>query len=203
MLKRRLFYLAAAFFLVPALFFRQLPTLLKAMPSRYVARLPEPLQVLGARGDGVPILPTVSVPVTAAALLQAPVLPAATAVVEPPTPDAFLWFNLGTVYNATGAYENAATAFDQARAIGLPWRMLWYQFGPYEAYYQVGRTDDIIMLADVTLKDRPYFEESYYYKGLALLAQGDADAARDNFERAANFNPLFQPAVNALQQFGN
>ena len=46
--------------------------------------------------------------------------------------NAFYWFNLGATYNALGEYDKAATAFDQALALGLPWRMLWYQFGPYE-----------------------------------------------------------------------
>jgi tetratricopeptide (TPR) repeat protein len=114
--------------------------------------------------------------------------------------NAFFWFNLGTSYNALGQYEEAATAFDQARAIGLPWRMLWYQFGPYEAYYQSGRYQDVVLLADVTLKDRPYFEESFYYKGIALAAQGDTNAARDNLEKAATFNPNFAPAVAALEE---
>lgn len=117
---------------------------------------------------------------------------------EPENP--FLWFNLGSSYNAMGDYERAATAFDQARSIGLPWRMLWYQFGPYEAYYQVGRLEDMILLADVTLKDRPYFEESFYYKGLALEAQGELDQARTQFEKASAFNPYFQPAVLALNE---
>ncbi len=117
--------------------------------------------------------------------------------------DAFLWFNLGTIYNALGEYEKAATAFDQARAIGLPWRMLWYQFGPYEAYYQVGRYDDIITLANATLKDRPYFEEAYYYKGLALAALGETDAARGNFEKAIAFNPNFLPPISALDELTN
>ena len=114
--------------------------------------------------------------------------------------NAFLWFNLGTIYNALSDYDRAATAFDQARAIGLPWRMLWYQFGPYEAYYQVSRLEDVILLADVTLQDRPYFEESFYHKGLALAAQGDPKAARTQLEKAATFNPYFQPAVTALNQ---
>lgn len=114
--------------------------------------------------------------------------------------NAFNWFNLGTTYNALGDYARAATAFDQARAIGLPWRMLWYQFGPYEAYLQTGRYEDVIMLADLTLKDRPYFEESYYYKGLALNALGDTAAAREQFEKAAAFNPHFAPAVAMLEQ---
>ncbi len=112
--------------------------------------------------------------------------------------NAFYWFNLGTAYNALEQYVEAATAFDQARALGLPWRMLWYQFGPYEAYYKTGRYDDVILLADVTLKDRPYFEESYYYKGLALAAQGDNDEAKRNLELAVEFNPNYNPAMKAL-----
>ena len=116
--------------------------------------------------------------------------------------NAFLWFNLGTALNALGEHEQAAGAFDQARAIGLPWRMLWYQFGPYEAYYQVGRMEDVVVLADVTLKDRPYFEESYYYRGLAHAALGDTEAARDDLGRAARFNPNFDAAFLALEELG-
>jgi len=114
--------------------------------------------------------------------------------------NAFLWFNLGMIYNELEDYERSAAAFDQAREIGLPWRMLWYQFGPYEAYYNVERYDDILILADVTLMDRPYFEESYYYKGLALAALGDEREARSNLEQAAAFNPNFVPAQAALDQ---
>ncbi len=103
--------------------------------------------------------------------------------------NAFYWFNLGTIYNALHQYDNAALAYDQARAIGLPWRMLWYQFGVYEAYYQNGRYEDLILLADTTLKDRPYFEESFYYRGLARAAMGDEAEARRDLENALEFNP--------------
>lgn len=112
--------------------------------------------------------------------------------------NAFYWFNLGSSYNALGQFDKAAVAFDQALAIGLPWRMLWYQFGPYEAYYQTGRYDDIVLLANTTLKDRPYFEESYYYLGLAQAALGDNAAARDNLMKAIAFNPNFTLAEEAL-----
>ena len=114
--------------------------------------------------------------------------------------NAFFWFNLGTALNALARYDEAAAAFDQARAIGLPWRMLWYQFGPYEAYYQVGRYEDVIILTDVTLKDRPYFEESFYYKGLAQAALGATTDARKNLENAASFNPNYTQAIAALTQ---
>ncbi len=117
--------------------------------------------------------------------------------------DPFLWFNLGTTYNALGEYEKAAMSFDQARMNSLPWRMLWYQFGPYEAYYEAGRYEDVLLLADVTLLDRPYFEESYYYKGLAQMALGEDKAAQDNLEKAIRFNPNFTPAVEVLEQLNS
>lgn len=117
---------------------------------------------------------------------------------EPENP--FNWFNLGTNYVALQQYEEAAVAFDQARSIGLPWRMLWYQFGPYEAYLNTGRFEDVVLLADTTLKDRPYFEESYYYKGLALEGLGNINAAQQNLEQAARFNPNFAPAREALDR---
>jgi tetratricopeptide (TPR) repeat protein len=117
--------------------------------------------------------------------------------------NAFYWFNLGTTYNALGQFDKAALAFDQARAIGLPWRMLWYQFGPYEAYYQTGRFDDIVLLADSTLQDRPYFEESFYYLGLAQAGLGDYTSARENLEKARAFNPNFAEAAQALTELAS
>jgi tetratricopeptide (TPR) repeat protein len=117
--------------------------------------------------------------------------------------NAFFWFNLGTIYNAVGRYDQAAAAFDQSRSLGLPWRMLWYQFGPFEAYYQVGRYEDVILLADLTLKDRPYFEESYYYRGLAQAALGEIAEALASFARAIEFNPNYTLAAEALKKIEN
>ncbi len=117
--------------------------------------------------------------------------------------NAFNWFNLGTIYNALAQYNEAAAAYDQARAIGLPWRMLWYQFGPYEAYFRSGRYEDVVLLADVTLENRPYFEESFYYKGLAEEALGNLDTAQQDLLQAANFNPNFAPAAAALSEIQN
>ncbi|MFO7682135.1 MAG: tetratricopeptide repeat protein, partial [Chloroflexota bacterium] len=115
--------------------------------------------------------------------------------------NAFHWFNLGTAYNALGQYQEAAAAYDQALSIGLPWRMLWYQFGPYQAYYETGRYEDVLLLADTTLKDRPYFEESFYYRALAQAALGKSNAALQDLQKAASFNPNYAPAADALATF--
>jgi tetratricopeptide (TPR) repeat protein len=112
--------------------------------------------------------------------------------------DAFAWFNLGTSYTQVGYFEDAAGAFDQARLLGLPWRMLWYQFGPYEAYYRVGRYDEMLALAEATLATTPDVEESYFYQGMALQAKGDVAGARAAFQKAVDFNPNYVAAIQAL-----
>ncbi len=119
--------------------------------------------------------------------------------------DAFVWFNMGTNYVALAgvdakAYEYAAAAYDQARNIGLPWRMLWYQFGPYEAYNAVGRYQDVINLARILL-DEPgtsqHIEETYYYAGVAREGLGERDRALNNYIEALYQNPNFTPAKEA------
>ena len=112
--------------------------------------------------------------------------------------DAFGWFNLGSSLVALGRYEEAAAAFDQARTIGVPWRMLWYQYGPYEAYLNMGRYDDVIALADRIIADNEYSEEAFYYKGRVYEAKGETQVARNNYQAALNQNWHYTAAQQAL-----
>jgi tetratricopeptide (TPR) repeat protein len=116
--------------------------------------------------------------------------------------DAFGWFNVGTNYSALQMINESVAAYDQARRIGLPWRMTWYQFGWFDAYLVAGRFDDITALADATLKSDPYSEEMYFYKGLVLQKRGDANAARGQFELALKHNPNFARAKQTLGMAG-
>lgn len=126
--------------------------------------------------------------------------------------DPFAWFNLGTSLTRMGEltgnaeyYQGGAQAFDRAREIGLPPRMLWYQFRPYMAYWKVGRADDVIALADATLETQGgrNVEETYWYKGHALLSKGDVAGARAAYQAALEVNENFYPAqisLNSLDQ---
>ena len=118
--------------------------------------------------------------------------------------DAFAWFNMGTSFEMLSMYAEAVTVYDEARKYGLPFRMLWYQFGPLEAYYQVGRYDDMVTLVQQNLNDGggQYVEESFYYGGLARLGKGDRERALSNFDAAIAFNPNFTPAREAKVQAG-
>jgi len=114
--------------------------------------------------------------------------------------DAFAWFNLGTDLVALGAYEEAASAYDQARQLGLPWRMLWYQFGPFEAYVAVGRYEEALSLIDATLTTTQDVEELYYWQARALLGLGRAKEARAALERALALNPNYREASRLLEK---
>ncbi|MFL7794672.1 MAG: C39 family peptidase [Anaerolineae bacterium] len=112
----------------------------------------------------------------------------------------FSWFNVGTSLTSLGRHAEAAQAYDEARRLGLHFRMLWYQFGPYESYYAVGRYDDVIALASATLATTNNLEESYYWRGMARWAQGDVAGAQADFDTALHYHKDWPPAVEALEK---
>ena len=111
--------------------------------------------------------------------------------------DVIAFFNQGDALTRLGRHQEAVIAFDRARQLGLHWRRLWYQFTPFEAYYAVGRYQDVLDLTEATLEGTGGLEEAYYYHGLALLATNQPGAESD-FQAALEYNPLFTPAAEAL-----
>jgi len=120
------------------------------------------------------------------------------ALVQQTPNDPFAWFNLGTNLTALGDYGGAAQAYDQARRLGLPWRMLWYQYGPFQAYQAAGRAQDVLTLADATLSTTQTIEELHYWRGQALRALGNPAEATRAWQRALELNPDYRPAGEAL-----
>lgn len=116
--------------------------------------------------------------------------------------NAFAWFNLGSNLNYFDRYAEAAEAFDKARELGLPKRMLFYQFGPYRAYFNLGRYQDVIDLSTFTLDYRPDLEESYFWRAWAEYMLGDQNAAIADFRNALEVNPTFNDAQVALESIG-
>ena len=114
----------------------------------------------------------------------------------------YAWFNFGSNLNYFDRYAEAATAFDKARDLGLPKRMLFYQFGPYRAYFNVGRYQDVIDLSTFTLDYRPDLEESYFWRGWAEYMLGDRNGAATDFRNALDVNPTFNDAKTALGSIG-
>jgi tetratricopeptide (TPR) repeat protein len=123
----------------------------------------------------------------------------------------FAWFNLGTNLVALGDFAGAADAYDKAFAVYAtipaderPWRVMWYQDGPYAAYYHTGRFQDVIELANTTFFALGEYtlEESFYWRGRAKLALGDMNGALFDLKKAVELNLQFTPAREELEQLG-
>jgi len=126
----------------------------------------------------------------------------------------FAWFNKGTSHVKLQQYFDAAVAYDQAFTLYAqlgdddtqrPYRIMWYQTGPYWAYYYAARYQDVINLANTTLIEtisEPTLEESLYWRGLAYWELGDINEATADFRETVRLNPNFSPGWAALEQLG-
>ncbi len=123
----------------------------------------------------------------------------------------FAYFNRGSSLVNLQDYAGAASAYDQAFTLmaalpsaDRPWRMMWYQTGPYFAYYYTGRYQEIIQLASTTIDtvDEPFLEESYVWRARARIAVGDNQGAIEDVRQALEYHPGFVPAVELAQYLG-
>jgi tetratricopeptide (TPR) repeat protein len=125
-------------------------------------------------------------------------LQAAQVDIEAEPENGLAWFNLGANLTYFERYIEATDAFDKARELGLPQRMLRYQFSPFIAYFHTGQIDDLLTLADYALEVTPNAEEALLWRGWGLYRQGKTAEAITDFEQALAENPTYQDAQYAL-----
>jgi hypothetical protein len=123
----------------------------------------------------------------------------------------FAMYNRGTSLVRLQDYNGAASSFDQAFQYyetlpeeTRPFRIVWYQTGPYFAYYFTGRYQDVINLATTTLDamHKPYLEESYYWRARAESALGDQENAIKDLCFSLQYHPNFPPSMDEMQRMG-
>ncbi|MCX6050694.1 MAG: C39 family peptidase [Chloroflexi bacterium] len=113
--------------------------------------------------------------------------------------DAFAWFNYGSSLYATNQPNEALTAFLKAATLGLPTRMFWYQYEPFEAYYAAGRYTELVQFVDHELATATGLEELYYWKALGLAALDQPEQATLALQQALFINPNYAQARIALE----
>lgn len=123
----------------------------------------------------------------------------------------FAAFNRGTSLVELADYAGAAAAYDQAFNLmaqmpekDRPWRMMWYETGPYFAYYYSGRYQDVEDLATNTIDAaaEPYLEESFVWRARARIALGDNAGAIEDVKTSLEYHPGFGPSVELAQYLG-
>ena len=124
-------------------------------------------------------------------------------------------FNYGTNLVKLRDYGGAAKAYDQAFELYdalpdesiIPYRILWYQTGPFLAYYYSGRYSDVIEKAtknsiEMVRDNEPALEESYYWRGMARIASGEREKGIDDFYTCLQYHQGYDPCVEALNNLG-
>ena len=81
--------------------------------------------------------------------------------------------------------------------------MLRYQFGPFIAYFNTARFEDLLTLTKFALQRTKASEEALLWQGWALYRLGKVAEARTNFKAALDANPNYSDAVYALDFITN
>ncbi len=123
----------------------------------------------------------------------------------------YCYFNRGSTqvdqsdfYGASQSYDQAYTFYANIEESRRPYRIVWYETGPYYAYYYTGRYYDLINLANITIAStkEPYFEETYYWKAMAEAALQEYDNAKKDLNECLQLHKNFEPCQKLLTDIG-
>ena len=124
----------------------------------------------------------------------------------------FSYYNYGTNLVALRDYAGAAKAYDQAFALYdalpvegtvRPYRILWYQTGPYFAYYYTGRYADVVRIAtqnSIQMVREACSGRIFYWR--ALLRSSWANDAAGGLSNLPQVPPGFVPCQTELNNLG-
>ena len=115
--------------------------------------------------------------------------------------DIYARFNLSVALYIVGDYGRSTEEFEKVENL-LPFRTLWYQIEPIEAYYELGNYDRVFQITDRVLGYyNRAFSELYILRGKIYQKQGNTEAARSEFQKAVFYNvklPEAQELLNSI-----
>ena len=112
--------------------------------------------------------------------------------------DTTVRFNLSIAYANSGDYQKSVEEFEKVEN-RLPFRTLWYQIEPIQAYYELGNYERVFEITDKILNNHNRaFSELYIIRGNIYKKQGNIAQARSEFEKAVFYNENLNEAKEAL-----
>ena len=112
--------------------------------------------------------------------------------------DIYARFNLSVALYNIGDYKRSTEEFEKVENL-LPFRTLWYQIEPIQAYYELGNYERVFQITDKVLNYyNRAFSELYILRGKIYQKQGNIEAARSEFQKAVFYNSNLQEAQELL-----
>lgn len=107
-------------------------------------------------------------------------------------------FNYSVALFHKKQYQKSVEEFEKIES-KLPFRTLWYQTEPIEAYYELGNYDRVLQMTQKILdnQNRAY-SELYIIRGNIYKKQGKTQLAREEYEKAVLYNKNMDAAKDAL-----
>jgi tetratricopeptide (TPR) repeat protein len=112
--------------------------------------------------------------------------------------DVYARFNLSVALYNIGEYERSVAEFEKVEQL-LPFRTLWYQIEPIQAYYELKNYDRVFEISDRVLNYyNRAFSELYIIRGNIYKERGEIELARAEYEKAVLYNVNLKSARDAL-----
>ncbi len=112
--------------------------------------------------------------------------------------DKYLRFNLSVANYKVGNYQESVDEFERVQD-QLPFRTLWYQIEPIQAYFELGNYDKVLSISEKILNNQNRaFSELYLLRGQSYLKLNKPDLAKIEFEKAVFYNQNFASKVPVM-----
>ncbi|MBP9690754.1 C39 family peptidase [Candidatus Woesebacteria bacterium] len=113
--------------------------------------------------------------------------------------DIYARFNLSVALYHLGKFEESISEFESVES-KLPFRTLWYQIEPIDAYYQVQDFEQVFTITQNLFENgNRAYAEAYVIRGKSYEAMGDTENARAEYEKALLYNKNLE-GIHQLMQ---
>ena len=113
--------------------------------------------------------------------------------------DVYARFNLSVALYNIGEYRKSVEEFEKVEN-ELPFRTLWYQIEPIQAYFELGEYERVFSITDKILNNHNRaFSELYIIRGDIYLKQNRESSAKEEYEKAVLYNKNNKEAREKLE----
>lgn len=117
--------------------------------------------------------------------------------------DIYARFNLSVAYYHLEEYQRSVDEFEKVEN-QLPFRKLWYQREPIEAYFRLKDYEKVLSITDRIINNHNLaYSELYILRGRIFQEQGNFKKAEEEYQKAITYNKNLREGYDLLTNIKN